>query len=85
MLYKLYVEFDKDFVNVNEDKMIIGIKPRPAKVKANREIIKKLARHFGVSHCLCRLNQERNQDKSLSKHKIKESSFCLNRAVLEMK
>ena len=49
MLYKLQVEFHKDFVEVNDNKITIGIKSKPIKGEANKEIIKKLAKHFKVS------------------------------------
>lgn len=49
MFYNLYVKFHKDFVNVEHDKITIGIKASPFKGEANKEIIKKLAKHFGLS------------------------------------
>lgn len=55
MIYELQVEFHKDFVEINENKIIIGIKSKPIKGEANKEIIKKLAKHFGVSTSLVRI------------------------------
>lgn len=49
MLYKVHVEFNRDNIIINEDQISIGIKSKPVKGKANKEIIKKLALHFGVS------------------------------------
>ena len=49
MLYKLYVEFHKDFVKVENNEITIGISARPVKGEANKEIIKKLGKHFGLS------------------------------------
>lgn len=49
MLYKVYVEFNRDNISINDDQISIGIKSKPVKGKANKEIIKKLAQHFGVS------------------------------------
>jgi len=49
MLYKVYVEFNRDNIIINEDQISIGIKSKPVKGKANKEIIKKLALHFVVS------------------------------------
>lgn len=49
MLYKVHVEFNRDSFIINEDQISIGIKSKPIKGKANKEIIKKLAQHFGVS------------------------------------
>lgn len=49
MLYTVYVEFNRDFVMVNNTEITIGIKSKPVQGAANKEIIKKLAKHFGVS------------------------------------
>lgn len=49
MLYEVIVEFNKEFLSVKENKIMIGIKSKPIKGEANKEIIKKLAKHFGVS------------------------------------
>jgi len=48
-LYEVFVEFQKDFVKVEGNQVTIGVKSKPIKGKANKEIIKKLAKHFGVS------------------------------------
>ena len=48
-LYEVFVEFQKDFVKVEGNQVTIGVKSKPIKVEANKEIIKKLAKHFGVS------------------------------------
>ncbi|MGQ0772203.1 MAG: DUF167 domain-containing protein [Nitrososphaerota archaeon] len=49
MIYTVHVEFNKDFVQVSGAEIIIGVKSRPVDGAANKEIIKKLAKHFGVS------------------------------------
>lgn len=49
MIYKVSVTFHKDFVEVNNDEIIIGIKAKPEKGEANKEIIKKLSKYFDVS------------------------------------
>ncbi|MFQ5782624.1 MAG: DUF167 domain-containing protein [Nitrosopumilus sp.] len=49
MIYKVLVEFSKDFLDVKEDQINIGIKSKPVRGEANKEIIKKLAKYFGVS------------------------------------
>jgi uncharacterized protein (TIGR00251 family) len=49
MIYKVSVTFHKDFIEVNNDEICIGIKSKPQKGEANRELIKKLAKHFDVS------------------------------------
>jgi len=48
-LYEVSVEFQKDFVKVEGNQVTIGVKSKPIKGEANKEIIKKLAKHFGVS------------------------------------
>ena len=48
-LYEVFVEFQKDFVKVEGNQVTIGVKSKPIKGEANKEIIKKLAKHFGVS------------------------------------
>jgi len=48
-LYEVSVEFQKDFVKVEGNQVTIGVKSKPIKGEANKEIIKKLAKHCGVS------------------------------------
>lgn len=48
-LYEVNVEFNKEFLNIKENQITIGIKSKPIKGEANKEIIKKLAKYFGVS------------------------------------
>jgi len=49
VLYEVTVEFNKETFEISENKIIMGIKSRPIKGEANKEIIKKLAKHFRVS------------------------------------
>ncbi len=49
MIYKVQVEFSKEFLEIKEDQINIGIKSKPLKGEANKEIINKLAKHFRVS------------------------------------
>lgn len=49
MLYHITVEFHKDYVLIDEDQITISVKSKPVDGMANHEIIKKLAKHFGVS------------------------------------
>ncbi len=49
MLYKVNVEFNKEFLSVEENQITIGIKTKPIKGEANKEIIKTMAKHFKVS------------------------------------
>lgn len=55
MIYKVYVEFSKEFLEINENQINIGIKSKPLKGEANKEIIKKIAKHFGVSTSLVQI------------------------------
>lgn len=48
MRYKVKVKLNKDFVEVEGDKITVGVKAKPEKGKANEELVKKLARHFKV-------------------------------------
>ncbi len=64
MLYKVSVSFHKDFIKITGDQMEIGIMAKPVKGKANLEIIKKVAEHFGVSKSKIRIvSGEKSQDK----------------------
>jgi uncharacterized protein (TIGR00251 family) len=55
ILYKVNVEFNKEFLDIKENQITIGIKSKPVKGEANKEIIKKLAKHFGVSTSLVQI------------------------------
>ena len=55
MLYYVNVEFNKEFLNIKENQITIGIKSKPIKGEANKEIIKKLAKHFGISTSLVQI------------------------------
>ena len=52
MIYKVKVEFSKEFLEIQDNQINIGIKSKPVKGEANKEIIKKLAKHFGISTAL---------------------------------
>ncbi|HSB83721.1 MAG TPA: DUF167 domain-containing protein [Nitrosarchaeum sp.] len=49
LLYKVTVEFNKEILIIKENQITVGIKSKPIKGEANKEIIKKLAKHFKVS------------------------------------
>lgn len=50
MRYSISVRFSSDDkLEVNGDEILISIKSEPERGKANRELAKKLAKHFGVS------------------------------------
>ncbi len=45
----MYVEFNSDSITIEGNKITIGVKSKPVDGQANKEVIKKLAKHFGVS------------------------------------
>lgn len=50
MRYSVSVRFSPDNkLEVNGDEIAISIKSEPERGKANRELVKKLAKHFGVN------------------------------------
>jgi uncharacterized protein (TIGR00251 family) len=50
MRYSISVRFSSDGrLEVNGDEIAISIKSEPERGRANRELVKKLAKHFGVS------------------------------------
>ena len=55
MLYEVNVEFNKEFLNIKENQIKIGVKSKPIKGEANKEIIKKLAKHFKISTVLVQI------------------------------
>jgi uncharacterized protein len=55
MLYEVNVEFNREFISIEENQIVIGIKSKPIKGEANKEIIKKLAKHFRVSSSLVQI------------------------------
>ncbi|MGI0101554.1 MAG: DUF167 domain-containing protein [Nitrosotalea sp.] len=55
MLYKITVFFHRDYIEIKDDKIEIGVMSKSQRGKANSEIIKKIAKHFGVSRSNVRL------------------------------
>ncbi len=49
MKYEVEVKLHKDFIDVCGDKISIGLSSKPVKGEANRELIRKLAKHFKIS------------------------------------
>ncbi|QMU55526.1 MAG: DUF167 domain-containing protein [Nitrosopumilus sp.] len=49
MIYKVHVEFSKEILEIINYEITIGIKSKPIKGEANKEIIKKIAKHFRIS------------------------------------
>jgi hypothetical protein len=48
MKYNIKVKFHEDFVKVDGNKILAGLKSKPEKGEANKELIKKLAEHFNI-------------------------------------
>ena len=64
MIYKVSVTFHKDFIEVNNDGISVGIKSKPQKGEANRELIKKLSKHFNVSQSQVKITSgEKSREK----------------------
>ncbi|MDH3394858.1 MAG: DUF167 domain-containing protein [Nitrosopumilus sp.] len=64
MIYKVQVEFSKEFLEIKENQIKIGIKSKPVKGEANKEIIKKIAKHFKTSTMLVQIRSgHKSQEK----------------------
>jgi uncharacterized protein (TIGR00251 family) len=48
MLYEITVKFHKDFLEISQNKITIGVKSKPVEGEVNKEIIKKLSKHFQI-------------------------------------
>lgn len=46
--FEVEVKFHKDFVEVKGNKVTVGLTSKPERGKANLELVRKLARYFGV-------------------------------------
>ena len=55
MLYEVKVEFNKEILIIKENQITIGIKSKPIKGEANKEVIKKLAKHFKISSSMIQI------------------------------
>jgi len=55
LIYKVQVEFSREFLEIKADKINIGIKSKPLKGEANKEIIKKIAKYFKISTSLVKI------------------------------
>ncbi len=75
--YKVCVEFSKEFLEIKENKITIGIKSKPTKGETNKEIIKKLSKHFKVSSSLVQIKSGHKSHAKI----IENLVFCLNRVV----
>lgn len=64
MLYKVSVSFHKDYIEIKDDHIEIGIMVKPVKGEANLEIIKKIAKHLRISKSNVRIVAgEKSRDK----------------------
>ncbi len=53
VLYEVFVEFQKNFLKVEGNQITIGIKSKPIRGQANKEVIKKISKYFWVpSSCV---------------------------------
>ncbi|MCE9652792.1 MAG: DUF167 domain-containing protein [Nitrosarchaeum sp.] len=48
MLYQVAVEFNKEILIIKDNQITVGIKSKPVRGDANKEIVKKLAKHFKI-------------------------------------
>jgi len=48
MKYNIKVKLHEDFLKVDGNNILIGLRSKPEKGEANKELIKKLAEHFDV-------------------------------------
>ena len=55
MIYKVHIEFSKKVLEIINDEITIGIKSKPIKGEANKEIIKKIAKYFEISTTLVQI------------------------------
>ena len=66
MIYEVRVEFHKNFLKVNGNQITVGLTSKPERGKANRELIRKLAKHFKISTSQVRiLKSHRSQSKTV--------------------
>ena len=58
------MSFNKDYLKIQDDHIEIGVMAKPVKGEANLEIIKKIAKHFGISKANVRIVAgEKSRDK----------------------
>ena len=64
MIYKIHVEFSKEFFEIQDNQINIGVKSKPIKGEANKEIIKRIAKHFEISTGLVQIKSgHKSQEK----------------------
>jgi len=78
VLYEVFVEFQKDFLKVEGNQISIGIKSKPIRGKANKEIIKKLSKYFEVSsYCVTIRSGHKTEKKDSGSFELKIRSTFL--------
>jgi uncharacterized protein len=65
VIYKVSVTFHKDFIEVSNDEISVGIKSKPEKGEANKELIKKLSKHFNVPQSQVKITSGQKSRKKL--------------------
>ncbi len=65
MIYKVHVEFSKEVLEIINNEIIIGIKSKSIKGEANKEIIKKIAKHFKISTALVQIKSEHKSSEKI--------------------
>ncbi len=65
MIYKVKIEFSKEFLEIKDNQINIGVKSKPVKGEANKEIIRKLAKHFGISTTLLNIKSVYKSQKKI--------------------
>ena len=48
MRYNVTVKFNTDAIEVDGDTITVGIRSKPERGRANRELVDKLAKYFGI-------------------------------------
>ncbi len=48
MKYNIKVKLHEDFLKADGENILVGLKSKPEKGEANKELIKKLAEHFNI-------------------------------------
>lgn len=65
VLYEVFVEFQKDFLKVDGNQITIGVKSKPIRGQANKEIIKKISKYFGVSSSCVTIKKGHKTEKKI--------------------
>lgn len=55
MKYKVFVKLRKDFIEVDGDKITVGVLAPPEYGKANAEVVEKISKHFSVPRSAVRI------------------------------